>query len=410
MNYEPPVESRDHSTQFESVASNLRERIFMLERVLRGQGEFLYEARHSLDMLEAVINAMAEGIVVTDTAGRITQVNRAALSIFNASEDELLGIFCNQLLTEGTACPHQSCSEASQQYCQRRDVLTRAGDRLLDLRVTEMRNGDHLKGYVHVMNDVTRQRALERRLAHTDRLSLAGMMISMFAHEATTPLGVIINATDLLLRDEQLASPNVELLKKIKANGNRVVDMLRNLLNFVGNKPTSFAEVDLVAVAREAIDMMNYELRKAGINVVLASPGDVPPALGDRAQLIQVLLNLIKNAREAMCEGGNLFVRIEKEVSQDGLPQIVITVDDTGPGISHDAIERIFDFFYTTKDDGTGLGLAISRQIVEGHGGEITAHNIDGGGASFAVKLPAAVARLGYDERKPAPLVLAARC
>ncbi|HWP41837.1 MAG TPA: PAS domain-containing protein, partial [Blastocatellia bacterium] len=225
-------------------------------------------------MLEAVINAMAEGIVVTDMAGRITQVNRAALSIFNASEDDLLDMSCDQLLAEGTACPHQSCSEGSRQFCQRRDVLTRAGDRLLDLRVTELRNGDHLKGYVHVMNDVTRQRAMERRLTHTDRLSLAGMMISMFAHEATTPLGVIINATDLLLRDEGLAPSNVELLKKIKANGYRVVDMLRNLLNFVKNKPSSFAEVDLIAVAREAIDMMNYELMRAGINATLESPRD----------------------------------------------------------------------------------------------------------------------------------------
>lgn len=409
MNSQAPANPLEgYPNQSEALAAKLRERNFMLDHVLRGQGEMLNQARRSLDLLEAVFNAMAEGIVVTDTTGRITQVNHATLRIFNASEEELLGKSCDQLLAEGTTCPHQSFLNGSQSNRHRRDLMSRAGDRLLDLRVREVSNGVQHKGYVHVMNDVTRQRLIERQLIHTDRLSLAGMMVSMFAHEAATPLGVIMNATDLLMKDQDIASSDAELLRKIKHSSHRVVDMMRNMLSFVRNKPESFAELDLTTLAREAIDMMNYELGKAQINATLESEHDVPPVLGDRAQLLQVLLNLIKNAKEAMPEGGRLVVRIGRETSPDGRWRVTMNVDDSGPGICLTAMERLFDFFYTTRAEGTGLGLAISRQIVEGHGGEITADNLDGGGARFGVKLPAAIAGHAYDERN-AQIVLAAR-
>jgi PAS domain S-box-containing protein len=380
----------------------------LLERVLRGQSEMLNEVRQSLDLLESIVNAMDEATVVADTSGRIWHVNRAAVSIFNAPAEHLLGRSCGQLLAEGTVCPHHLLAGGHESEGRRSDVMSRAGDRLLEVRVAELSAGGRFEGYLHVIRDVTLDRAIERRLAHADRLSLAGRMISMFAHEASTPLGVIINATDLLLRDKEMAPSNVELLKRVRDNGNRIVEMLRSMLNLASNRPANFADVDLSAIAREAIDLMRYDLEKARIRAIHQSGPDLPRVVGDRVQLLQVLINLIRNAGEAMREGGELVVRIQKEVSADGIPKAVIKVDDTGPGISPGAMERLFDFFYTTKDNGTGLGLAIARQIVERHGGEITAHNLEEGGARFIVRLPAAIAGLAEDRNKPAPIVLAA--
>ena len=170
--------------------------------------------------------------------------------------------------------------------------------------------------------------------------------------------------------------------------------MTRTMLDFVRQGPARFTTVDLAELARETLDFIAHELRNARIKVSLDCSLDTPPIWGDRARLQQVLLNLFTNAIQAMKNGGHLTVRI----AQDANPAkhrrtVLLSVEDTGPGISPEAIKRIFDFFFTTKmgESATGLGLAISRQIIERHGGTITAENIESGGARMALGLPAAI-------------------
>jgi signal transduction histidine kinase len=137
---------------------------------------------------------------------------------------------------------------------------------------------------------------------------------------------------------------------------------------------------------------MSYELRKARIETSLEAEPTTPPAWGDRNQLQQVLLNLLTNAMQAMKQGGRLTLQIRVAESQEQEARAVaLVVADNGPGIATEAMNRLFDFFFTTRshEGGTGLGLAITRQIIEGHLGRITAENT-GDGARFIVTLPAA--------------------
>jgi signal transduction histidine kinase len=148
---------------------------------------------------------------------------------------------------------------------------------------------------------------------------------------------------------------------------------------------------DVAALVRDVVGFTKKEMERASCTVNLAVEGEggrVPPALFDEAQLRQALLNLLRNAREAMPSGGAIDVGVRAE----GM-SVVVMVEDRGSGISEEIRARVFDPFFSTKGEGTGLGLAITRQIVEAHGGTIACTPRDGGGTSFRIALPIAPAR-----------------
>jgi|GEM_PF-790836 len=378
------------------------ERTALLEQALQGQRELLAEVREAHRRWQSTFNAMKDAIIVTDTTGHIEQANDAVLDIFHRAKEELVGEECAALLAEDQHCSHDIQQNSGSVI--EREVLSRDRDRLLNLRIssiTDMNN--EVIGYVHVMRDVTRQRAMERHLMHAERMSLAGQMVSAVAHEVATPLSVAANIAEMLLLDVEPGSTYAAELQKIVAQIRRVTEMMRSLLGFVRQAPAQFASVELEQLIRETVDLMGYELRKARIDVSIEADKETPPVWGDRNQLQQVLLNLITNAIQAMKEGGQLRVRIGKaRAVADRSLSVELVVEDSGPGIAPEAMERLFDFFYTTRalEGGTGLGLAISRQIVEGHGGRISAENNRSGGARFRIHLPAA-----FPQHRAAPLV-----
>jgi signal transduction histidine kinase len=146
---------------------------------------------------------------------------------------------------------------------------------------------------------------------------------------------------------------------------------------------------DLGAKVEEIVAFARPEIERAGLKVNLEVAEDLPPAYFDEGQIRQALLNVLRNAREAMPDGG----AIEVTVKADGM-SVVASVDDRGTGIPEDVRSRIFDPFFSTKGEGTGLGLAITRQIVEAHGGSIACEPREGGGTSFRLLLPIAPHRL----------------
>jgi signal transduction histidine kinase len=334
-----------------------------------------------------------EAVVITDAAGRITMANCAALKVFHPAEVFMRGTTCNMLLAEGVDCPHNAVSQ--EHPLVEREIISRANDRLLNIRVTSFEDANgHICGFKHLIR-VAKERALESQLIEAERMSLAGLMVSSVAHEVATPLSVIANIAEMLLRDSELKSSTAAELEKIVAQARRVAEMMRGMLDFVRQKPAQFTAIDMKELARETLDLIEYETRKARIEVSVESCPNTPPIWGDRAQLQQVLLNLINNAIQAMTDSGFLVLRIAEDSSSTNHGRkVLLTAEDTGPGISAKTIERMFDFFFTTKTakGGTGLGLAISRQIIEGHGGTIAAENIDSGGARLLVRLPAAIA------------------
>jgi PAS domain S-box-containing protein len=376
-----------------TIPDDLSERAALLEHALSGQGEMLAEARRAHALLESTFNAISDAIIVTDAASRITQANDSVLHIFNRAPDEVIGDTCHSLLAEDQGCPH--LQSPGNEGVVERELLNRERDRILNLRVTSVPEPAQQAGsFIHVIRDITRERVIERHLIQAERMSLAGQMVSAVAHEVATPLSVVANIAEMLRLDAEPDSHTATDLGKIVTQARRVTEMMRSLLNFVRQAPAQYASVDLRQLARETLELMSYELRKARIETAFEAAPATPPVWGDAAQLQQVLLNLLANAMQAMKDGGRIAVRIGVAESSGGEPNAVaLVVEDTGPGVAPEALDRIFDFFFTTRgaEGGTGLGLAITRQIVEGHHGRVTVGNLDGGGARFTVTLPTAL-------------------
>lgn len=368
------------------------ERLNLLEQALSGQSEMLAEAHRAHALLASTFNAISDAIIVTDAAGVITQANNAVLHLFNRAPAEVIGDLCHSILDESRGCPHlQTAGDEGVTECE---MLNRGRDRALNLRVSRVIDPDSREiGFIHVIRDVTRERVIERHLIQSERMSLAGQMVSAVAHEAATPLSVVANIAEMLRLDAGPDSTLAADLGKIITQARRVTEMMRSLLNFVRQAPSQYTSVDLRRLAEETLELMGYELRKAHIKAQLEVDPTAPPVWGDRSQLQQVLLNLLTNAIQALESGGRIAIRISDDEGHRSEPQsVALIMEDTGPGIAPEVLGRIFDFFFTTRGGagGTGLGLAITKQIVEGHHGRITAENINGGGARFSVILPVA--------------------
>ena len=348
-------------------------------------------------------NETAEAIVITDVTGRITMANGAALNIFYPTRAELLEKTCNDLLVEGQECPHTALLRDHSVI--ERQVFSRGGNFLLEVHANRLEDTEgRLSGFAHVMRDVTSERALEHHLIEAGRMSLAGLMASAVAHEVATPLSIIANTAEMLLMTSKRDAKEAAELNKIVTQARRIAEMTRRMSDFVHQRPAQFASVDIAELARETLGLLEFELIKARINFSTDCAPGTPAVWGDRAQLQQVLLNLITNAIQAMKRNGSLHIRIAESNANGHKRSVLIAVEDTGPGIPRHALTKMFDFYFTTKiaEGGTGLGLAISKRIIEGHGGTLRAENraeisaenrienMDGGGARLLIRLPAA--------------------
>jgi signal transduction histidine kinase len=232
-----------------------------------------------------------------------------------------------------------------------------------------------------------------------ERLAAIGKMAAHVTHEIRNPLSAMGLNVELL--EEEIgkgegngAGPtaNDAEVKNLLAAIQREVQRLEHLSEEylrVARLPEPRMEADDVAAAvREIVTFARPEIEQARCTVTVHVEPDLRPALFDEAQLRQALLNLLRNAREAMPDGGPIDVRVEAA----GM-SVVIDVDDRGGGIPEPIRARVFDPFFSTKGEGTGLGLAITRHIVEAHGGNVTCERRDGGGTRFRIALPIAPAR-----------------
>jgi two-component system, NtrC family, sensor kinase len=226
------------------------------------------------------------------------------------------------------------------------------------------------------------------RLVRSERLATAGKMAAQVTHEIRNPLSSLgLNAE--LLEDELAGVPDRPearaLLRAMQDEIERLTGITESYLRFARLPAPELELADLNQTVEAALEFMRSELAEARIDAVSRLAADLRPVLLDRGQIRQALLNLLRNAREAMPEGG----RIEIATRSDERG-VVLEVADDGPGIPSDVAAQIFDSFYTTKSGGTGLGLSLVRQICLAHGGDVRYEENPGGGSRFAITLPGA--------------------
>jgi signal transduction histidine kinase len=253
--------------------------------------------------------------------------------------------------------------------------------------------------FIGALQDVTSSKlaeeALDRarsELANVARVTALNALTASIAHEINQPLSGIITNAGTCLRMLNGDPPNVdgarETARRTIRDGNRASDVIKRLRDLFSKKEITLEPLDLNQAAREVIAVSLGDLQRNRVILRSEFAENLPPAIGDRVQLQQVTLNLLRNASDAMIgiddRPRHLLIRTLRE----GDDRVRLSVQDSGTGVSPRDFERLFEAFYTTKSDGMGIGLSVSRSIVERHHGRIWAESNDGPGATFSFSIP----------------------
>ncbi|MFO7593164.1 MAG: PhnD/SsuA/transferrin family substrate-binding protein [Pseudomonadota bacterium] len=364
------------------------------------------EQRHAL-----ILDSVADGIYGVDTQGNSTFVNRAMEEITGWKANELIGKNQHNLLHHtradgspysGRECPvYHTFRDETPRYVDEDIFWRKDGSSIpVEYSSTPIRD-DHgrVSGAVVVFRDITERKKAEdearqhqMELAHVSRLSTMGEMASGIAHELNQPLSAISNYTHGSIRmlksgREGIRQELIDVMERVASQAERAGEIIRQLRRFIRKEEPERKGVDINQLIHELVTFLRPELQKAHIDLQLQLDWELPLLWGHDIQLEQVLLNLTRNAIEAMLEVPRASRRllIRTSVRQG---EVEVLVADSGQGIDEKMRESIFEPFVTTKAQGMGLGLSISRAIVEGHGGSLILDPATERGTRLRIILP----------------------
>ena len=335
---------------------------------------------------------------------KVVDVNDATVSLFKArTKDELLGslhaiftpetlkVFAEELL---------AVAEDRSSFAAETTIRTLEGDELEVLfTITFPPQPVKLNRVLVTIMDITERkqaaealRAARMELAHVNRVTVMGQLTASIAHEVNQPIAGVVTNAQAALRWLGTHPPDLneirEALGRIVKDGWRASEVIDRVRALIKKAPSRKGQFDLDEAILDVIAMTRSEVLKHGVSLETKFVASLPPVEGDRVQLQQVILNLILNAVEAMSgideRARELLINIGREASGD----VLVTAQDTGPGLEPQAVDRLFEPFYTTKPGGLGMGLAICRSSIEAHGGRMWATASEPLGAAFLFTLP----------------------
>jgi PAS domain S-box-containing protein len=355
-----------------------------LERQVLQQEEF---RRHLLE-------SFPDLILVVDLQECYTFVSSRARDLLGYESEELLGKKMSETQDhslELAALYHEVASGSSTFGSAEYSARHRDGSwRTMRASASQFFDADSkLGGVIISVRDITTERKLEQQVVQGERLAAMGAMIGGVAHELNNPLTSILGVSELL-QDSQTTDAARKQIGILQQQARRAAEIVHNLTYFSSPPAAGKSRVNLGEILERTLNLHSYSLRKNNITVdFLREPG-LPYAEGDPHQLMQVFLNLILNAEQAIREvrdRGTLRIRLSNSGGA-----VSASFQDDGPGIPSDILTNIFDPFYTTKRPGrgTGLGLSICKSVMKEHNGTIEAANAPGGGAVFTVTLKTA--------------------
>ena len=341
-----------------------------------------------------LLESFPDLILVVDLDERYTFASARARELLGYDPDEMLGKKISDIENQSPelAALYRSLVSgqqviASAEYSARhRDgswkTMRASGSQLVDAE-------GKISGAIISVRDITLERKLEQQVVQSERLAAMGAMIGGVAHELNNPLTSILGVSELL-QDTETNETSRKQLAMLQQQARRAADIVQNLTYFSRPPAPGKSAINLVEVVERTLNLHAYSLRKNNITIdFLKTPG-VPMALGDPHQLMQVFLNLILNAEQAIREArdrGTLRIRLGRTGTLAW-----VSFHDDGAGIPKENLPSIFDPFYTTKRPGrgTGLGLSICKSVMKEHNGSVEAANAPDGGAVFTVSLPVA--------------------
>lgn len=223
------------------------------------------------------------------------------------------------------------------------------------------------------------------QIRRADRLSAVGQLSAGIAHEIRNPLASIKGAVDLLMDELPEEHPSKEYVDIVNKETARLQRLLEDFLVYARPSAPSFGAVRLQILVTQLLRLLDKEAERRSVKIDSMVPDDLPSVRADESQLFQVLVNLLLNSLQATGEGGTVHIVVGAGTDENVLQ---LRVEDNGPGIPESEMEKLFDPFYTTRDEGTGLGLSVVYAIIESHEGSINAANRPEGGAVFTLTLP----------------------
>lgn len=352
--------------------------------------------RENSARLHAIVETAVDGIITINENGIIESVNTSVERLFGYTAAELVGQSVNMLMPSPYREEHDSYIANYLKSGKKkiigigREVLGMRKDGStfpLRLSVSEFKVGNR-RLFTGIAHDISEQKTLQHQILQAERLAIIGKMAAKVAHEIRNPLSSIsLNAE--LLQDEisgydcNDTSEAAALLKSMIREIDRVSALTDEYLQFSRLPVSQPMKASFDEIIRDMKESMDGELKQQNIELDFR-PSPVPLRVRiDRAQFRRAVLNIIRNAIEAMPHGGKIVIWSEQKNEK-----AVLYIQDTGVGIPEEMIKDIFDPFFTTKDFGTGLGLAVTQQVVSEHGGQITCSSTVGVGTTFAIELP----------------------
>ena len=348
------------------------------------------------DYSTSILQGLGEGIIAFDKTHRAVMVNVHLTTLMGWAEQTVYGASPEQLFVqrpELLRILHRGLRQ--KELASDADLVDHNADGgLQHLRVsTSFLDAETRAGLVLSVRDVSQLKRMEWEIFQVEKMTALGRLAASVAHEVRNPLGAIDIQLQLLADDlgALTSSSKARLLQRLniaQTEMKRLDRIVHNFLRFSRTPKLHLRHVSVNDIVRHVFELVAPEARERDVALRLELSNALPVINGDEDQLGQAVLNIAVNAFQSMADGGDLIVRTQPEHAQ-----VCLMLTDTGCGILEEEVDRIFEFYYTTKDEGTGLGLSIAQRIIYQHGGHIDVESTPGHGTTFWIYLPIPDAR-----------------
>ena len=345
--------------------------------------------------LETIFNAIQEGIIVTDSNGRITYLNDAACELFGLEAEESIG---KRLDERVRGLDWKSLTQSSGPVSRDMEIFYPANRfinfYIVPLLIERHAAGDKIDisaeqvGHAMILRDITESRRTAQQTIESERLSALTLLAAGVAHEIGNPLNSLNIHLQLIERqarklDEAARRELQESINVARAEINRLDSIVTQFLRAIRPTRPQLRPEDINSIVEEAVRFLAPEIKDRDIVVEQELRADLPMLALDRDQMKQAFYNVIKNSFEAVKRRGILRIRTDMDESH-----VIISFTDTGGGISAENLSHVFEPYFTTKPSGAGLGLLIVRRIVREHGGELSIESSENKGLTVMIRLP----------------------
>lgn len=347
---------------------------------------------------ELILSFAGQGIFALDHTGMLTFVNPAAATFVGYEVDDLVGRPLHEVLhhseADGTLVAWEECpinatlTDGIARHIYD-DIFWRKDGTYFPVEYAShpIREAGEIAGAVVTFHDISVRKRAQERLQAASHLVALGELVAGIAHELNNPLSVVMGFSQLLRRQD-LPEPIAGDVERIYTEASRAAKVMNNLLSFARKHEPERRYINIANAIERVLELKEYDLRVNNIQVKTRVDPRLPWTMADEHQIVQVLLNIVTNAEQAIIEarGGGTLTITARKVGK----RILLKCTDNGMGVPPAHKDRIFDPFFTTKEagKGTGLGLSICYGIVQAHGGDIWAESFPGKGTSIFVELP----------------------